>query len=148
MAEQKPSNSGEFCYVACKLPNGLILRLPQLDGDGKPFKVEPGAAPLWDDKRIVLKGYQSADKENVIFGHGVTSQVPRDFMEAWLKMNERSDVVKKGLVFIMPNRASLTDRARDQQANRSGFEGIDPDTDPIAKGKIKQVPKNDDTTDL
>lgn len=97
------------CTVGCKHPHGLILEL----GDGD------------DKKSVEIVGANSA---LVIGGYGLTENVDRSFMDAWLIAFKANPLVKNGLVFIQEKTSNATAQAKDQAKIKSGLEPIEPDT--------------------
>jgi hypothetical protein len=68
--------------IACKLPNGLVLRL--------------SAAGRRTGPRYVVKGSEG--------GYALTEGIPKDFWERWLRQNKDAPCVVKKLVFALPAR--------------------------------------------
>jgi hypothetical protein len=132
------AGSSETVTVACKLPNGLTMRLfhavsvdyPLLGG-GRRTENEFHEIP--DSPRYTLNGWSHdqkvAPEYTIIGGAGgfaLTHGIPKDFWEVWLKQNEKSDVVRKGLIFAHVREANTIAEAREKKELRSGFERIDP----------------------
>lgn len=90
--------------VACKLPHGLIIQIP-------------GAAP------VRLNG---ANSSNVIGGHGLTEGVDKEFFDKWASIYKDFKPLKLGLIFAQEKAASAQAQAKEQAANKTGFEGLDP----------------------
>ena len=97
------------CTVGCKHPHGLILELGE--GDSK--------------KSVEIAGANSA---LVIGGYGLTENVDRAFMDAWLLEFKSNPLVKNGLVFIQEKTNNAQAQAKDQAKFKSGLEPIEPDT--------------------
>ncbi len=97
--------------VACKLPHGLHLDLPQR-GD-RPHK------------RVTVKGCNARD--SVAFGYGITEGVPKDHWDEWLSMHKDMVMVKNQLIFAHVQSASVTDMAKENAKRKTGLEGIDPE---------------------
>jgi hypothetical protein len=102
------TNGTDMVVVGCKLPNGLILEI------GKPG----------EDKyaRIQLRG---ANSSRVIGGCGLTD-VPRDFITAWLKKNNKLSFVQQRLIFVGNDAAEASAVAVDRATQRTGFEPLNP----------------------
>lgn len=90
--------------VGCKLPTGITL---QVDG-----------------KKVTLNGTNSS---NVIGGYGLTTDVDKDFMDAWLKQNKDITMVRNGFVFIKKNEKEAKAAAKDGAENKNGTEPMNPD---------------------
>ena len=131
----------EVVTVACKLPNGLILRTfkkeriiqPVIGGgmreveqflpDGRSYKINgntaPYAQPLLDANGDSIMLEQS---------FALTPDIPKDFWEQWLEHNKDSAMVKHGLIFATVKPLELRAMAK---ANRDRSHGLEPiDTHP------------------
>lgn len=95
--------------VGCKLPNGLICELGNVEDDNY--------------QRVNLKG--SNDSE-IIGGYGITRNVPAAFWEAWIEAKKRMPFVRKGLVFAVGDVDSAKDLATDFSEKKTGMERLDP----------------------
>ena len=132
--------------VACKLPNGVILRgfrfetfqRPVIGGGmrevkeavqtGEVFKINgnaaPYAQPLLDAEGNPIQLEQS---------FAITRDVPKDFWDRWLEQNKDTPMVKHGLIFAAPAAKPLELRAA-AKAHRDNRHGLEPiDTHPDAK---------------
>lgn len=124
--------------VACKLPNGLILRLfhkvsvrhagPggfvsveefQVDPEAPVFRVNGNAFPR--NGGGVLKHDVTGDN-----GYGLTHGIPRDFWEKWVLQFKDTPAVVNGLIFAFPNREDAIARANELEDLRTGLEPLDP----------------------
>ena len=99
--ELKKKDSTGVVTVACKLPNGLILRIFEETEDSEPvlgggsrrvkkfiphetsYKVHGNAKPFG----------QEVDWQ-IVAGYGLTPNIPRDFWETWETQNAASALVK------------------------------------------------------
>lgn len=115
-----PAKTGDIVTVACKLPHGIYLDIYSDD-------VVPGAAPEILE-RMKINGTNSSALE-LVGGHALTLGVPRELWERWLKANTRKPFVKNGLVFAHSKVESVRAEAMDKRNTRTGFEGLNPDTD-------------------
>lgn len=132
----KPKTSGETVTVACKLPNGLVLRNyemvdfdePILGGGkkttkraiakGEPFTINGTALNKGDRPEYLIVG-----------GYALTPGVPKDLFDAWLKANKDSKLVKSNLIFANPTENDARDESKEKKAIRSGLEPIVPNSD-------------------
>jgi hypothetical protein len=117
--------------VACKLPNGLELRLYKFEeqvenlyGGGKhKFTI---AVPTGDMVRLrgpsIPWGHSSPD---VIHGVGLTEGVDRDFFAEWLRQNVNTEIVKNGLVYAYEDRYDTVAHAKEHRKELSGLEPLD-----------------------
>lgn len=97
------NKTAEMLTIACKLPQGLRIKLE-------------------DDTEIKLHGMHSPF---AMAGHGMTdvkastwAAVEKQYAEAPWLVNE--------LVFAVGDRDSAVDKAEDNKDNKSGFEPVDP----------------------
>ena len=148
------SSGGKTVTVACKLPNGLVLRTHRMvpHREPAPGGVQETTIAMADSREYEVKGnaspYGSAPSGQVIggvIGYALTPNIPKDFWDAWFEQNKHSDIVKNGLIFAHVNGNKTADQAREQVKVRSGFEGIDPANPPqvsrqfkIAQGSTKE----------
>lgn len=128
----------ETVSVACKLPNGLILRVfdyvdidvPVLGGGGKKSK----------ERRAVQKGepvtvygpatpFGQQPKTLVVGGYAITSGINAEFFQKWLEQNADLEAVKAGLIFAHTSADSARDQAKDGKDIKSGLEPLMPDKD-------------------
>jgi hypothetical protein len=127
--------------VACKLPQGVILRIMQ-----KTKQMEAGPAggrevEVWrpTGEQIQLNGGISGAIEvgmhnkSVINGWGITL-VPNDFWETWLDQNKDSSLLESGVLFAADKEGDI--RAEINQSNKDkvkcGMEAMDPANPPMA----------------
>jgi hypothetical protein len=164
--EQPPQRSagGDTVTVACKLPNGVYLRVfefeeytEQLLGGGvkqskrsipigEPFKINGNAVKHGKTPRhrIVVPGGDDQDAEIPFTdGYALTQNVPRDLWERWLSQNKESALVQQKLIYASPNVDRAEARALDQSKIRSGLEPLSQERDPraprgITKGDRKE----------
>lgn len=116
MATKKSSGS-DLVTVACKLPNGLEIRIP-------------------DTKHVVkLHGTHSP---YTLMGHGMTD-VPADKWAAIEEHYADAAWLKNEVIFAMRDKESAVDKAEDRKDEKAGFEPIDPNKLP---GSIQNVGKD------
>lgn len=89
--------------VGCKLANGIILEL--------------------NGKKVHIKG---ANASSVIGGHGITENVDKDFMDAWLAKPEHKELsfVKNGFLFVHAKADSVAAEAKEKAAEKTGQEPL------------------------
>jgi hypothetical protein len=93
----------DFVVVACRLPQGLIVKLP-------------------GDAEIKLNGLNARGSHS---GHGFTN-VKNDTWETIKTVYGHAKWLTNGAVFAMPDADSATDAATDRQDANVGFNQIDP----------------------
>lgn len=98
--------------VACKLPNGL--NLGPLTPDGKP---------------VILNGARHSTS-GMAGGFGLTSGVDAEGFAKWLADHAEFEPVKKGLIFCSERRDHVLASGAERTAERTGFEGVDPEKPP------------------
>lgn len=99
----KSSKSADMITVACKLPQGLTIPLP----DGTELKLNGMHSPF------SIAGHGMTDVKS-----GVWAIVEAEYASAAWLVNE--------LVFAMGDRESAVDKATDRQGEKSGFDPVDP----------------------
>lgn len=119
MATRRNAKAQPGLTIACKLPTGLHIKIPELKIDLK------------------LHGSHSAYE---VAGHGMTRGVDAAM---WAKIEAHyADAawLKNGFVFASTSPESAADQAEEREDEKSGFEPIDPDALPrgIEQGEIPQ----------
>lgn len=129
----KASHAGGKVTVACKVPNGIIMRtfewcmedVPVFGGGVKEAKV---ARPTGD--QVLIHGpatpFGVLPKVLIVGGYALTPGVDEATWETWLKQNEKSDLVKKNQVYAYAKAEMAGDWAKEHASVRSGLEGINP----------------------
>jgi hypothetical protein len=107
---------GATVTVGCKLPHGLIAEV--------------------GDKSFTFNGANDSD---LIGGHGITYDVPKDFWDAWVAQVSAWFVpFKNKLVFAHESEKSVTSQAKEMAKEITGFEGLKPN-DPKNGVKTAEV---------
>ena len=140
MAENEAAKGSKHVSVACKVPNGLVLRAFKsrkehqlvLGGGsrevevnyqvGEGFKVN-GPKPLSAQPNFAMPG-----------GYALTHNVPADMWESWLKANEDSAMVKNKQIFAAASSEVATKMAVEHEDVKSNLEPLDPAT-AMVKGR-------------
>lgn len=144
--------------VACKFPAGLVLQLcrkvsymeetmsggsrerVRYDKVGAIVVVRGPAMPNGQ----VPKGYKRPEVEG---GYALTRGVDADFFEEWLKQNEENPLVVNKMIFGRAGHDHAAGQAGDLHETRSGFEPIEPDTDPRIPRSLDPNISNVETAD-
>lgn len=107
---------GATVTVGCKLPHGLVAEV------GK--------------ESVTFLGINSTE---LIGGHGITENVPKDFWDAWVaKVSPWFLPLKNGVIFAFENEKSTTAKAKEMAKQATGFEGLKPN-DPKNGVKTAEV---------
>lgn len=129
----KGGHAGGKVTVACKIPNGIIIRafewqtedVPVFGGGVKTSKV---ARPNGD--QVVIHGpatpFGVQPKMTIVGGYALTPNVDQEIWDIWLEQNAKSDLVKKKQIFAYAKTDMAADCAQEHQMVRSGLEGINP----------------------
>ena len=88
--------------VGCKLPHGIHAEL--------------------GGKVVTLVG---ANSSSIIGGFGITREVDKDFIDAWLKAEAKNPIVVNGLVFVAGSEREAEKAIAEREKEVSGFEGLD-----------------------
>jgi hypothetical protein len=128
----------ETVCVACKLPNGVVLRA---------FDMRPATEPMpgggsrdimraveIPNSRVTINGIATPfgvpHPYPVSSGFALTFGVPKAIWDAWLRDNSDSAMVEGKMIFAYATRADVEAAARENEARRPGLEPIDPDNPP------------------
>ncbi len=119
--------------VACKLPNGLVLRtfdmITKWDDGGKKNYEEARQRP----ETFTIAGAGNPikprkDGVQIVGGYAITHNVPAAIWNEWAKDNKESDFIKNRLVFAMANPRAAEDKAKNNaKMARTGLEPLNPD---------------------
>jgi hypothetical protein len=127
--------------IACKLPNGIHLDVFRMDD----FSERTIHGTVIQTKRAVrtgrftLKGIKRrTDDSGLAMGFALTHGVPKAHWDAWLEANKDSPLVQNGIIFASSNSNDARARAREHEAQVSGFEPLNPkDLPKEFRGKIE-----------
>ncbi len=138
----------EMCTVACKIPNGIFLRVFE-----------------WEEVRVASLGGHITEKRSKqvgpkveIHGPGVpfgeipkyiitpsgfalTPNVPRDLWRRYKEQNFDSEAIKNGLLYAFPNNDMAADASKELKDVKSGLEPLDMSMATRGDGKIAADPR-------
>jgi hypothetical protein len=130
------NTTGNTITVACKIPNGIILRLGHKIERTEPVVMTGGVRVVteWQPtgRTIELKGPrrfpgQTREQETAPFlNHGVAA----DAWENWLSDNRESPMFLNKQIFAHAKADHVDGMAADFKDIRSGLEALDPQRDP------------------
>ncbi len=148
MAEQsKVAKSATTVTVGCKLPHGIIIRGYRMEEFDEPVfggGTKRSSIAVHDGRQAVIAGVAKQPGEErefpLVGGFALTHGVPADLMEQWLKANADMPAVRNGLVFCHSQEASARSIAKENRANVSGLEPIDPKKPPQVSRRVKITP--------
>jgi len=133
-----PSTTGETVSIACKLPNGLIMRVFDMVEASEPVLGGGHRASKMAQMRgepVVIYGnaspYGERPQNDVLHGYAITSGVSKEFWELWLEQNKDSALVKNRIIFASDYKdtnVSVEDEAKDHLDTRSGLEALERDS--------------------
>lgn len=140
-AQQGPakvaSSAGAKVNVYCKMPHGLRLRnFKMIDqrivGPGGTSQTIQVAEPVGEYILIYGNAVEigKIPRCRIVMGYAVTEGVDKESWDAWLKDNEKSAMVTRGLIFAHADLAYGDDKAKDQKDFRSGLEPFERERDP------------------
>lgn len=116
MARKQISASGDFVTVACKLPQGLLVKLPAI-GEQR-------------ERTVKLHGRHSP---YAVADHGMT-QVKADTWAEIQMVYADAKWLENEHVFAMKDPDSASDKADDRKAEDAGFNPIDPNDPNAGRG--------------
>lgn len=116
--------------VACKLPNGIILRLFAMQ-DAEELVMGGGVrsikkAILTDQEPVEIKGCAAPFGSPILLvgGYALTPNVDAQFYAQWLKQNSDSDLIKNRVIFAQETRDHLEGQANEQAEILSGLQPL------------------------
>jgi hypothetical protein len=137
--------------VACKVPNGLLLRIFKMapareqtptgyrdieraELVGEPVRINGPSAPKDENREIRIVGR-----------YALTPNVNKDFFDEWLRQNADHEAVKAGLIFAHSSQSRVSDQAKERKDVMSGLEPLNVDrikrgdkTEAV-DGRIRQI---------
>lgn len=135
--------------VACKLPNGLILKLFEMR-DTEELVMGGGVRTVskafqMDRTPVELTGSRSASQSILhIGGYALTPNVDAQFFAEYLRQNYDSDIVQNRLIFAHESRDHIEGQAKDAAEVKSGLEPLNPDGDSRAPQRVKTAKLNEE----
>ncbi len=153
-----PATGTDTVTVACKITNGLILKVyemvpasePTFGGGERDIK---GGKAIQIGEDVVLRG-SALDPVMLragrmpgyshVGGFALTSGIPREFWERWLEQNADHPAVRNGLVFAHATVDGASGMSREREGVESGYEGIDP-ANPSKRTGIRAVTQGERT---
>jgi hypothetical protein len=134
--------------VACKLPNGVVLRAFTMRPIQEPM---PGGgyrdtmmAEEIPGSRITVNGVATPHgvphQWPMSSGYALTHNVPKAVWDAWLRDAADSDIVQNKLIFAYEQPADTAAAARDNEGRKSGLEPINPEAPPKEFGPRPGTP--------
>lgn len=118
--------------IACKMPNGLILRLFKMV-EGTELVLGGGTRKIRKavdtGQQVTINGAASridrAPKHQIVGGYGLTHGVDADFWAAWRSQNDDSDLVRNHIIFAHGAVEDAIAEATEKAEVRSGLEPLD-----------------------
>jgi hypothetical protein len=117
--------------IACKLPNGLILRVFKLEKSQEATPLGQHDIDIARDtgKRITIAGNAAPHGKSPLApisgGYALTHNVDADTWEQWLAANINSDLVRNKMIFAHAKQNELDAEARANETRLSGLERLD-----------------------
>lgn len=129
----RESRSGQKVTVACKVPNGIVIRafewneedVPVFGGGVKRSRV---ARPTGD--QVVINGpaypFGQIPPYTIVGGYALTDNVDAELWDLWLEQNAKSALVRNKQIFAYDKPEMAAGAAKEHASVRSGMEGINP----------------------
>jgi hypothetical protein len=135
-------------YAALKIPTGLVARVfdPAERQENTPLGTmtvkyfKPRRKPDDSDEiTVVIPGYASDWKRNAAVAEFYKISGPHDgeFMRTYMLQNKDSDIVRKHLLLIADDRASLEAMIKEHEKQSSGMGPLIPSTYDRSTGKVE-----------
>lgn len=134
--------------IACKLPNGLILKVydmvemdePVMGGPprrkkearqiGEPVTIKGNSVPM----NVQLETpFQNS--------YALTHNVDAEFWERWYEQNKTSAIVRNGLIYASDKALNVQAFTKEHKDVRSGFERMAQAGDPRSPARVKDDPE-------
>lgn len=129
----KAGRAGQKVTVACKVPNGIVIRAFEWNEEDVPvfgggIKTAQVARPTGVQVLIHGPAFPFGEQPKVVNsgGYALTPNVDAEVWEIWLEQNEKSDLVTKHQIFAYDRMEMASDCAKEHAGVRSGLEGINP----------------------
>lgn len=138
----RPRSTGATVVVACKHPQGVILRMFEKETYQEPTQTGSRDTERYrpiPDKTWVIRGTyvasagqaynrkNSAVAELLPGGYALTHGVPKEIWDNWLHYNRNTRMVRNHVIFAMPSMTAAAAEAKKLRAVKSGLEPLDPD---------------------
>lgn len=143
MTEQ---TSGSTVTVACRLPNGLILRTFDMVDTTEvgPLQSRTIKMARYSGKQVKINGNSFAQNKAPQFGqldnHGyaLTHNVPAEIWNTWKKQNHDSEVLARGHIFAHSEEKSVRAESTEKKDVKTGLERLD----------VRKLPKKIEAAEL
>ena len=141
---------GETVTVACKIPNGLVLRLfhpvkmtePVLGGGVREFTMHVPVEGVSHTLVGPAAPFGERPKVPVVAGYAINAECPKEIVDEWFKQNKDSMLVKNNMVMAYPKRDSVVSAAKEHRTQMSGLEPLRPDDTVMRNGrKVSSDPR-------
>lgn len=126
-----PTKTGATVTIACKLPNGLVLRVfdfeegqePVMGGGMRTVKV---AVQKGDTLRIngSAVAFGTIPSYKIVGGYALTPGIPKDFWELYEQQNHDQAFIKNHLVFAYDKFVMAEGAAEEHAGTKSGLQPI------------------------
>ena len=137
--------SGGTVTVACKVQNGLRLRIGDFEEETKIIGGAARTYKIWKShpKQVHIKGPRrryEVDTAPIQMENGfvLTHGVDADFMAKYMKDNADSDIIQRGLLKVIPKVNDSEAVLRDARDARTGLEPMAQSDDPRQPKKVSR----------
>jgi len=119
--------------VACRLPNGLILRTFEMvdTHEQGPLQSRTVKMARFTGKQHKINGNSFAQNKAPMFaqmenhGYALTHDVPAELWNQWLEQNKDADIVTRGHIFAHGDGRSVRAEATEKKDVKTGLERLD-----------------------
>ena len=130
-----PMKASNTVTVACKLPNGLILRVFDMvetsevvQGGYRDVKIARPRPEQFEVRGNAIPiGVPNFPVPEMADGFAITRGCPKELWDLWEEQNKHSHLVQKGLIFSSSSINALRDEIKNRRDLKSGLEPIDPE---------------------
>jgi hypothetical protein len=142
-AQTAPATGTATVTVACKIPQGFILKLFEKK---EITEVTLGGSrtvkqffPTGDEFR--LNGSAHAQNEgprcHTVGGFAITDGVPKDFWNQWLDQNRTLPAVQNGMIIAFDSAGKTVGAAKEGRTIKTGLERLNPHDLPVLDPRFK-----------
>lgn len=136
--------STDTVTVACKIPNGLSLRVGDFVDVTERSATAAVTTAVWRPREnaVEIKGPKrdqyGRDMEG---GYALTHGVPKDFWDQWMKENKDSPLVVNKLILAHGKADSAVAEAKENEKRRSGLEPLDMSMTTVSGRQVPSDPR-------
>ncbi len=133
MTTERIKPNGDVVSIACKTPNGLLLRIFEMVDVEELHPMGSRTVKMarqigGPENAVHIRGYNADISATGVVhpGYAITRNVPKDFWLHWLEQNKLAAVVTNGLIYACSNASDAEQEAKGREKLLSGLEPLTP----------------------